>query len=45
MGLIDDKITAIKIKNDKGFVKLVTNTWAKVLGKEKDTKDWLTVRF
>jgi hypothetical protein len=40
--LTNNKITTNKIKRDKGFINLVTNTWAKVLEKERDTpNDWL----
>jgi ribonuclease HI len=35
--LMDDRTTASMNKRDKGFIKLVTNTWRKVLDKITDT--------
>jgi hypothetical protein len=43
--LTNDKIATSKIKQNKGFTKLVVNTWEKVLDKESDLpNNWITVR-
>ena len=43
--LTDDKITASKIKRNKGFTRLVVNTWEKVLTKESDLpNNWISMR-
>jgi len=42
--LTDDKIATSKIKRDKGFTLLVSNTWEKVLSKESDLpNDWMNM--
>jgi len=42
--LTNDKIIAQKIKRNKGFTKLVENTWEKVLTNERDIpNDWTNV--
>jgi len=43
--LTEDKIAASKIKRNKGFTILVSNTWEKVLSKENDVpNNWITMR-
>jgi len=43
--LTDDKITATKIKRNKGFTNLVVNTWEPVLSKERDLpNEWIYSR-
>jgi len=43
--LTNDKIAASKIKRDKGFTLLVSNTWEKVLSKESNLpNNWINVR-
>ena len=43
--LTEDKITATKIKRNKGFTNLIVNTWEKVLTKEGDLpNDWTNRR-
>jgi len=43
--LTNDKITATRIKHEKGFTNLVVNTWEHVLGKTGDLpNDWLRNR-
>jgi hypothetical protein len=40
--LTKDRITATKMKRDKGFSNLVINTWDKVIREKEDVpKDWL----
>ena len=40
--LTDDKITATKIKSNKGFTNLVVNTWEHILSRETDLpNDWI----
>jgi hypothetical protein len=40
--LTEDRITATKMKRDKGFSNLVINTWDKVIREKEDVpKDWL----
>ena len=42
MRLTDNKITATKIKRDRGFTNLVVNTWEHILSKETDLpNDWI----
>ena len=42
--LTNDKITASKIKRNKGFTRLVVNTWEKVLTKESDLpNNWISM--
>lgn len=41
----NDKITASKIKRNKGFTRLVVNTWENVLTKERDLpNNWISMR-
>jgi len=43
--LTEDKIAASKIKRNKGFTILVSNTWEKVLSKENDVpNNWINMR-
>jgi len=43
--LTEDKIAASKIKRNKGFTTLVSNTWEKVLRKENDIpNNWINMR-
>ena len=42
--LTNDKITASKIKQNKGFTRLVVNTWENVLTKERDLpNNWISM--
>ena len=42
--LTEDKIAASKIKRNKGFTVLVSNTWEKVLSKENDVlNNWINM--
>ena len=42
--LTNNKITALKIKQNKGFTRLVVNTWEKVLTKERDLlNNWISM--
>ena len=43
--LTNDKITATRIKREKGFTNLVVNTWEQVLNKSGDLPNyWLNNR-